>query len=445
MKNFTHNRRLIILRILLLAFGSIIIVLAFLADRLGFGDAGSFGIGQFLLALVGFSVLLMGLLGRRFVNLYRDTAIIFLNTLILLALVELTAIVIGRTSFQVKHTGIQDLPYYAAQDWTEAYWQEASPSMGYHYEPYVVWQHLPFSGEMINNDQLGMRRTPGADCVAGAYKVFTFGGSTMLGWGAPDWGTIPAYLQKYFEEFIERPVCVVNMAQDGYVSTQSMIALTLQLQSGNIPDLVIFYDGVNEVLAAYESGRPSVHVTLSRIAARFEERNNPLVTWVQGTRTYALIERLFDKPEQEGSGLRSGKLQDSEWVLDNAGSRQLGDMVSDVYLVNYEIVEALSKGYDFDFFFFLQPHMAVGEKVLTIEEQMMISRMDPILVDLAREFYGNVILVEDSYDNFWNLTHVLDEEETQIYFDEVSHITPVGNRLVAQEIITIIQQKLFDE
>lgn len=192
------------------------IVAAFLADWLGYGDTGSFGTGQFLLTLMGLIVLLVGLLGERFFALYRDAATILLNTLVLLALVELVAIVIGRTAFQRKHTGIQDLPYYAAQDWSEAYWREANAAENYRYEPYVVWRHRPFSGEMINYDGQGIRQTPGAECGPTAYKVFAFGGSTMLGWGAPDWDTIPAYLQSGFEALVEGPVCVVNLAEDGY-------------------------------------------------------------------------------------------------------------------------------------------------------------------------------------------------------------------------------------
>lgn len=36
------------------------------------------------------------------------------------------------------------------------------------------------------------------------------------------------------------------------MSTQVVIALLLQLQKGQIPDLVIFYDGVNDMYSAYQ-------------------------------------------------------------------------------------------------------------------------------------------------------------------------------------------------
>ena len=73
--------------------------------------------------------------------------------------------------------------------------------------------------------------------------------------GAPDWGTIPAYLQTLLEQKIETPLCIVNYGEWGYVVTQNMILLTLELRDGNVPDLVIFYDGINDVFATYQATR----------------------------------------------------------------------------------------------------------------------------------------------------------------------------------------------
>ncbi len=428
----TRHPTLGVSRTALLVVGGGMMIAAFLADRLGYGDVGSFGIGQLLLALAGLVVSLIGLLGKRFLSLYRQVAVHLLNTLVLLALLELLAILVGRSTFQIRQAGIQDVPYYADQDWSELYWREAGVSESYHYQPYVVWRHLPFSGQMININQEGIRQTPGAECGDGAYKVFAFGGSTMWGWGSPDWGTIPAYLQSGFEALSEGPVCVMNFGEDGYHSTQSLIALTLQLQAGNVPDLVIFYDGVNEVIAAYESGQPSVHVTLAKVAARFEGQEHPLLTWGKSTRTYALLRRWTDRPEQARYGASPEMARDSESTFDTAS---LADSVSDTYLRNYSLVGALAQEYGFDYFFFLQPHLAVGEKALTRDEQTMRSGIDPTLAELARAVYTKIALAASDSEHLWYIADVFDEEETQIWIDEVGHITPEGNRLVAQVML----------
>ena len=37
-----------------------------------------------------------------------------------------------------------------------------------------------------------------------------------------------------------------------------MMELFLQLREGNIPDLVVFYDGVNDVFSAYQQGKAGI-------------------------------------------------------------------------------------------------------------------------------------------------------------------------------------------
>ena len=83
--------------------------------------------------------------------------------------------------------------------------------------------------------------TPGADCSAKSFKVFTFGASEMWGTGSPNWGTIPAHLQKGLEKLRQGPVCVTNFAESAYVSMQGVMMLLMQLRSGNVPDVVLFY------------------------------------------------------------------------------------------------------------------------------------------------------------------------------------------------------------
>ena len=103
------------------------------------------------------------------------------------------------------------------------------------------------------------------------------------------------------------------------------------------------------------------------------------------------------------------------------------------------MVGALAKEYDFDYFFILQPHPAVGRKPLTAEEKAIVSRIDPALASIATAFYGNIALLDRDYEQLSYLGNMFDDEEMQIWIDDVGHITPEGNRLVAQEILAIIE------
>lgn len=409
-----------------MALGGMLVLVAALADRLGFGSAGSLGVGQVLLGALGVALLLVGLLGRGFKGFYKGLALVFVNTLVLLAGLELGSIVLGRLGMERRVARIEGLPYYEAQEWSALYWREARQAEAYRYEPYVLWRHRPFSGRTVSYDESGHRRVPGRGCAEGDVRLFTFGGSTMLGWGSPDWGTIPAYLQSGLRERTGDPVCVVNMAEDGYVSTQSTVELVLQLQAGNVPGLVVFYDGVNEVLAAHESGRPYVHVTLEKIASRFEQREHPLWRWYRSSRQYAVIVQPLLRKRPRSPVAESG----------------LPHAVASTYLANLHLVQALSEAYGFHLCFFLQPHLGVGKKPLAPSERRMLESMDPEYLDLARRTYRAIRALAETTDEIQTLTDVFDDHPEQIWIDAEGHVTPRGNELVSQAMLSSLLEAL---
>src|SRR5262249_39592054 len=200
--------------------------------------------------------------GDKIARSYKVVALLTLNALVLFAGFELVA---GTTlklrSFPNRDQQLvgdgrprETISYYSSKDWAQTYWHEHRLSGKQRFYPYVGWRRAPFKGKTIVIDENGLRSTPGADCRAGSFKVFTFGESSMWGPGSPDWGTIPANVQKGLEKIRQGPVCVMNFAEAGYVSTQDVIMLSLQLRSGNIPDLVLFYSISGDIVAANQSG-----------------------------------------------------------------------------------------------------------------------------------------------------------------------------------------------
>ena len=75
------------------------------------------------------------------------------------------------------------------------------------------------------------------------------GGSSLWGFGARDDQTIPSLLAR---KLLERGISVEvkSLSELGYVSTQEVIGLFRELQEGYRPDVVIFYDGVNDTTSA---------------------------------------------------------------------------------------------------------------------------------------------------------------------------------------------------
>jgi lysophospholipase L1-like esterase len=371
------------------------------------------------------------------VNSYKAAALVTLNTLILFVCLELAATFVAKIWKEPDPDGDEQSPrahtsYYASQAWAKQYWKEFALSRPGLYRNYVLWRRSPFTGEFININRDGIRSTPGADCSANAYKVFTFGGSTLWGTGSPDWGTIPAYLQADFNAPKHGPVCVVNFGESGYVSTQSVIQLMLELQSGNIPGLVIFYEGANDVYAAYQSGR-STHQNANQIAAKLNKSRPQFVTWIESTSSFRLSERLMTNLRQkprDGTELVTYKTMG----IDTA---TLTNSMVETYIGNYEIVNALAQKYGFGSLFFWQPQIAVGEKSLTSEELEMRRELDPVLIEFYQSVYHRVQQVAKKYENLYYIADTFDSANSQIYIDQV-HVTPVGNRLIAERIFRVI-------
>src|SRR5262245_22954513 len=233
-------------------------------------------------------------------ELYSVVAVLMLNALIVFACFELAArgvFQIGRVMSKTTEQPVgegsprEKVSYYSSQGWAENYWYEYRLSRAQRYSPYIGWRRAPFKGQTIEIDQNGVRLTPGADCRATSFKVFTFGASEMWGTGSPNWETIPAHLQKGLAKLRQGPICVMNFAESAYVSTQDVIMLLIQLRSGNVPNLVLFYDIGGDISSAYQSGRAGVSENLDQLAARFEGRLEPptFVDWLRNTYSYALI------------------------------------------------------------------------------------------------------------------------------------------------------------
>jgi hypothetical protein len=440
-KSSIFQRKLVILA------GVGLITLSLLALLLGLGKEGTIDFGSLIILILGSIFMLIGILGKSFKEFYQGMSIILVNTIAFLIILELIATVIAHLGFfpdyvDVAQSRYLELPYYREQAWSEAYWQEARQAENYRYQPFVVWRHRHFEGTHVNINQDGIRITPGAECMPGAFTVYLFGGSSMWGWGSPDWGTIPAYLQAGLDELIEGPVCVVNMGEDAYVSTQSLVSLKLKLQKGKMPNVVIFFDGVNDVYVAYESGEPGVHPMLAEISSRFEGQGSNLLKRLTGTRIYWLAKNLAQKIGVYEAAL--DRLQDTSAIMDQ-DIDELAHEIINRYLGNYNLVNSLASEYGFQSFFFWQPHIAVGEKELTSHELDMRIEISGTLSQLVNQSYDYINHISEEFLNIHYIADLFDDQVDQIWIDSWGHVTPEGNKLIADEMIVLMRDQLIVE
>lgn len=425
------SRRRLRARAAVTSAGALMIILA-LAPELARTGVSGFGAAQTALLVVGTVVLLVGAIGARVVNAYRATAVILLNFVVLAGMLELAAgLLLSRTHRQ------QTKPhrsYYDDKPWGARFALEERASIEKsYYRPFALWMRGRATGQTVNVNADGVRLTLGANCVPDAYRVFVLGGSTTWGAGSPDWGTYSSYLQGALARRTPQPVCVLNLGELGYTSTQELVFLATELGSGHIPNLVIFYDGVNDVRTAADYGRPGLHYLLKETASKLEGDKPPLLVRAHQSRLVRLL-----LPERVSNA-------DSSWI---AGYRQRGvhvdslaDQVVATYLQNHRMVGALARDYGFAYAFFWQPVIWYGEKPLTPEEQRA-QRWYAVhgVPELYRAVYDRIRDAAARESNLYDIADVFEGHPESVYLDW-NHVTPEGNAIIAGRMVAVLDQR----
>jgi hypothetical protein len=121
-------------------------------------------------------------------------------------------------------------------------------SINLEYEPFVEFMPVAISGKHVNVAPEGFRIAPSGARKLNlpGNKVFVFGGSTAFGMGVSDGETIAAYLEQEFRASGRKDVAVFNFGVVGFFSTQERVLFERLVNLGQVPDAVVFIDGLND-------------------------------------------------------------------------------------------------------------------------------------------------------------------------------------------------------
>jgi hypothetical protein len=323
--------------------------------------------------------------------------------------------------------------------WLKEFVDEFCRSYTARWTSYLYFRREPFSGRHINVDSAGRRSTPqfGADGGDGQRNpaVFLLGGSTMWGTGARDSSTIPAALARLIASNPgERQVRVVNMGESGYVSTQSLIALELELRRGNVPDGVILYDGINDVFAAYQNNEAGLPQNEQNRATEFNLLQ-------RGGRMLGLgIDDLWKRTVTAGvvGAVRDLILGPPPEPAATSQDRLAADVVR-LYRGNLEILDALSRHYGFRYRAYWQP-VVFSKRDPSSYELKQSEKMEHVR-QLYLEVYRRISTDSTlrSNPNFHNLSGIFDGIGP-VYLD-FCHVTERANVIIAAQIYQDLRRR----
>ena len=198
---------------------------------------------------------------------FQSVATVTLATLLLIAGIELTA----RTWYffrepkvpVVLETNRTAAPgslnaSYETEDLDAFNADSAGLQRGFRWHPYVYWRRPAYDTPTVHVSKEGIRRTVQPYGPDAKTRIFLFGGSTMWGTGVRDEHTIASLFAQRLAQLGWSDFHVVNYGESAYVATQSLLTLLLELRAGNIPDIVVFYEGINEVASSHVMQRAGI-------------------------------------------------------------------------------------------------------------------------------------------------------------------------------------------
>ncbi len=330
---------------------------------------------------------------------------------------------------------------YADADWSAAYFDEFHRAVRVDWKPYVEWWQRPVRGIHVTIDERGLRPTPGeADAPPDAIRVLCFGGSTMMGMGARDGHTIPAVLARRLGE-LGYNVAVTNYGQLGHNSTQETIALQQLLKAGERVDIAVFYDGINEMACAEQTGRADGLFNEARRRAEFNlllpDRRRDLIVAALMAAAPRTLRRLRQLTGLALHGPLPAPPADLS-RLDMAGLAQ--DVVA-LYIQNLRLIRTLAREYGFRPVFFWQP-VITTKRNKTLDEQRWERdythdpaarvRLYTAIVDKRRDC-RDLAEAADAVD----LSALFDAWTDPVYID-LYHLSEAGNAAVAEAMLPAI-------
>lgn len=332
---------------------------------------------------------------------------------------------------------------YSDGSWVRDYYAEFRSSDAVRWMPYVYWRRGAYHGKYINVDENGIRRTtaPAPPPDSGtSVTIFMFGGSTLWGTGARDAFTIPSLVTRDLLGKGLRPE-ITNFGESGYVSTQELVALLLELRDGRSPDLVIFYDGINDTGAALQervAGLPQNEANRVRefnlsSPARLTQR---AVLLARDAASRLAIVRLVGvlagrSATAPAIASESAAPRFRHSTADDAG---LSASVVQTYWKNVELVKALGEHYGFACLFYWQP--TIFQKPRLTGYEAAERRKAEYLTPFFEQTYTTMRrsrLAHPREPAFHDLSTVFSDLSAPVFVDW-AHLGESGNEIIARRM-----------
>ena len=268
--------------------------------------------------------------------------------------------------------------------------------------------HKDFDGDYIKIEN-GRRATIGSTGLR-QKRILIFGGSTIFCGEMPDSLTVPSHLQKI----------VLDNALDFDVLNFGIPGMRIENQFRNLKiledlgpdDVVVFYDGVNDLNKVYEFGL---------------DRRNNRTPWRQ-------INKLFSELENRSWFIRylaPTVYVESRGIGQDFLSSQAKQLVADNWLAFDKLARNYVEDKGATFVHILQPNL------LTYSKASDIGKVRQKWSDM-QAIENELISYATETNEIKDFTEVLDDLDGTPFFDW-AHLDEIGNKKVAEEMFAVLK------
>lgn len=270
--------------------------------------------------------------------------------------------------------------------------------------------------------------------------IHIFGGSTLYSMEVPDEHTIASHLQLLFNKEHPNKYVVKNYG----LPTISIVEQVERLKTVNLKkgDIVIFYDGINEINENIFYANPDYSLL------QIIKQNMDAMSWIQGMlfrlAYNSYFVRLFLSPINYSLPKHLNDRQFIETMLEKTSVR-FKDKIQEAY--DYSTHRHAA------FFHFLQPHLFADNKLTTYEKKLSGNKyLIPIGFDESfkvgyPELRKACRQLPEKY-NCYDISSVLNQrlENEEFFFDHM-HVNHEANKRIAKRIFETLtgSKKLSDK
>jgi lysophospholipase L1-like esterase len=335
------------------------------------------------------------------------------------------------------------IPAFNRAPWANEFLDEYMSCVAeFRYQPFIVWDMRPCSTPYINVSEAGVRKSyqgPGASKPE-RVRVYLFGGSTMWGDGVRDEDTVPSAIARLAERD-GLAIEVVNHAAIAYVHWQEVTRLSQVVAARDIPDIAVFYDGLND---AYIDTEPFTHIGAENVAKAVEHRVDLWETYERYSLFHILSERQrirrqteeFDRATKQAIAANRHPTVPPPEPEPDDDLKRAAQSVRDRYLRGVEYANRLAKTFGFRTLSFWQPVMCDRTRFFPEEAALVDSECEPWRIAfhkrLADALRPQPIHVID---------RALDGAREPIAIDPY-HINAHGNQLIAEAIWPVLKREV---